>query len=59
MPVYQGRHVRVESILGGDEPLHSGSSMSVDYVFDGVAGRTPRRLAVYIDGEEYHEELEY
>jgi hypothetical protein len=33
--------------------------MSVDYVFDGVAGRTPRRLAVYIDGEEYHEELEY
>ena len=54
-----GRHQPVENILDGDESLYPGSSMSVYYVFDKIAEQTPRRLTVYIDGEEHYEGLEY
>lgn len=49
----------MENILDGDESLYPGSSMSVYYVFDKIAEQTPRRLTVYIDGEEHYEGLEY
>ena len=49
----------VKSILDGDEPLYPGSLISVYYVFDKVMEHTPQTLTVYIDNEEYLQELRY